>query len=56
VPVARAFSIFMWQTPTAGIHELFANDYRGWVSGEFLPQPDVEMAAQRGITYLRQQA
>ncbi len=33
---------------------LNAVGYRGWVSGEFLPQPDAETAAQKSITYLRQ--
>ncbi len=28
--------------------------YQGWVSGEFLPKPDAETAAQRGIAYLHQ--
>ncbi len=30
--------------------------YRGWLSGEFLPLPDAETAAQKGIVYLRQSA
>ncbi len=33
---------------------LSAMDYQGWVSGEFIPKPDMETAAQRGIAYLRQ--
>ena len=33
---------------------LAGTGYPGWVSGEFLPQPDPETAAQRSITYLRQ--
>jgi 5-keto-L-gluconate epimerase len=33
---------------------LFAAGYQGWVSGEFLPKPDVETAAQRSIALLRQ--
>jgi sugar phosphate isomerase/epimerase len=28
--------------------------YEGWVSGEFLPIPDAETAAQKSIAYLRQ--
>jgi len=32
---------------------LFATGYVGFVSGEFLPQPDAETAAQRAIGYLR---
>ena len=32
---------------------LFATDYKGWVSGEFLPQPDVATAARKSITNLR---
>ena len=34
--------------------ELFSTGYQGWVSGEFLPQPDAETAAQEGIAFLRQ--
>ena len=33
--------------------ELFATGYQGWVSGEFIPRPDAETAAQRGIAFLR---
>jgi sugar phosphate isomerase/epimerase len=33
---------------------LLSTGYRGWVSGEFLPNPDVETAAQRGLAHLRQ--
>jgi len=33
---------------------LEATGYRGWVSGEFIPKPDAEMAAQKGIIHLRQ--
>ncbi len=33
---------------------LFATGYRGFVSGEFMPMPDADTAAQRGIAYLRQ--
>jgi len=32
--------------------ELFNTGYQGWVSGEFLPLPDAEMAAQKSIIYL----
>ncbi len=32
---------------------LFSTGYDGWVSGEFMPQPDGDTAAQRGIAYLR---
>lgn len=32
---------------------LFATGYAGFVSGEFLPLPDPETAARRGITHLR---
>ncbi|MGE5250525.1 MAG: 5-keto-L-gluconate epimerase [Bacteroidota bacterium] len=32
---------------------LAATGYDGWVSGEFLPQPDAETAAARGIRFLR---
>jgi sugar phosphate isomerase/epimerase len=32
---------------------LFATGYTGFVSGEFLPQPDADTAAQRAIKYLR---
>jgi sugar phosphate isomerase/epimerase len=33
---------------------LFATGYPGWVSGEFLPNPDAETAAQKSIASLRQ--
>lgn len=33
---------------------LFATGYRGYVSGEFIPQPDGETSARRAIAYLRQ--
>jgi sugar phosphate isomerase/epimerase len=36
------------------LNTLFATGYRGWVSGEFLPKPDAETAAQKGIAHLRQ--
>ena len=32
---------------------LFGTGYQGWVSGEFLSQPDVSTAAQRGYSFLR---
>lgn len=35
------------------LETLFASGYPGWVSGEFLPRPDAETAAQKGITALR---
>jgi sugar phosphate isomerase/epimerase len=35
------------------LNTLCATGYSGWVSGEFLPQPDAETAAQRSITHLR---
>ena len=36
------------------LNTLFATGYQGWVSGEFLPKPDAETAAQKGIAHLRQ--
>lgn len=36
---------------TLGVLE--ATGYRGWVSGEFLPRPDAETAARKGIAFLR---
>jgi len=36
------------------LQALFTTGYQGWVSGEFLPQPDAMTAAQRGISFLRQ--
>jgi sugar phosphate isomerase/epimerase len=33
---------------------LYATGYQGYVSGEFMPLPDADIAAQRGITYLRE--
>ena len=36
------------------LNSLFGTGYQGWVSGEFLPHPDVETAAQRSIAFLRQ--
>jgi sugar phosphate isomerase/epimerase len=32
---------------------LIASGYSGWVSGEFLPEPDAETAARQGIIFLR---
>jgi len=32
---------------------LFATDYQGYVSGEFMPLPDADTSAQRSIAYLR---
>ena len=32
---------------------LFEGGYQGWISGEFLPKPNAEMAAQRSIDCLR---
>jgi len=31
---------------------LYATGYEGWVSGEFLPQPDAKVAAREGIAHL----
>lgn len=36
------------------LRALFATGYQGWVSGEFMPKPDADTAAQRSIAYLRQ--
>jgi sugar phosphate isomerase/epimerase len=36
------------------LRELFATEYQGWVSGEFIPKPDAETGAQRSIAFLRQ--
>ena len=33
---------------------LYSTGYQGWVSGEFLPQPDAETASQKAISFLRQ--
>lgn len=35
------------------LRTLDSTGYRGWVSGEFLPLPDAEIAARLGIEYLR---
>ena len=34
------------------LHALEATGYTGWVSGEFMPLPDADTAAQRGINHL----
>jgi sugar phosphate isomerase/epimerase len=36
------------------LNTLHESGYRGFVSGEFLPRPDADTAAQRGIAYLKQ--
>lgn len=36
------------------LNELFSSGYRSWVSGEFVPLPDAQTAAQQNITFLRQ--
>jgi len=33
---------------------LFATGYQGYVSGEFMPLPDADTSAERGLAYLRQ--
>ena len=38
------------------LETLLATGYGGYVSGEFMPVPDADTAAQRGIGYLRQVA
>jgi sugar phosphate isomerase/epimerase len=35
------------------LNTLAETGYTGWVSGEFMPQPDAATAAQRGLAYLR---
>ncbi len=35
------------------LNTLASTGYTGWVSGEFLPYPDPDSAAQRSIIYLR---
>jgi sugar phosphate isomerase/epimerase len=35
------------------LNTLFSTSYQGWVSGEFMPDPDPDTAAQRSITLLR---
>jgi sugar phosphate isomerase/epimerase len=34
------------------LESLFQTGYQGWISGEFLPMPTAEIAAQKSITYL----
>jgi sugar phosphate isomerase/epimerase len=36
------------------LHTLKSSGYRGWISGEFMPIPDPDTAAQRNIAYLKQ--
>jgi sugar phosphate isomerase/epimerase len=36
------------------LEALSSTDYSGWVSGEFLPKPDAETAAQKSILHLQQ--
>jgi sugar phosphate isomerase/epimerase len=36
------------------LKSLFSTGYSGWVSGEFLPQPNPRLAAERNIRQLRQ--
>ncbi len=36
------------------LHALSATDYHGFVSGEFMPLPDADVAAERSVTHLRQ--
>lgn len=35
------------------LQSLFSTGYKGWVSGEFMPVPDAQTAAQRGIAHLK---
>ncbi len=35
------------------LRTLYQTAYPGWVSGEFLPVPDAQTAAQKGILHLR---
>ena len=35
------------------LETLYSTGYRGWVSGEFMPQPDADTAAKQNIDYLR---
>jgi sugar phosphate isomerase/epimerase len=35
------------------LNTLFSTGYQGWVSGEFMPDPDPDIAAQSSITFLR---
>jgi sugar phosphate isomerase/epimerase len=36
------------------LESLIKLGYRGWVSGEFIPKPDAETAAERNIAFLKQ--
>jgi 5-keto-L-gluconate epimerase len=36
------------------LSKLEAIGYKGWISGEFLPKPDAEMAARQAINHLKQ--
>jgi sugar phosphate isomerase/epimerase len=36
------------------LHALRSTGYQGWISGEFIPVPDADTAAQRSITLLEQ--
>ncbi|MEJ2732511.1 MAG: 5-keto-L-gluconate epimerase [Anaerolineae bacterium] len=36
------------------LDSLFATGYQGYVSGEWMPQPDADTSARNGIVYLRQ--
>jgi sugar phosphate isomerase/epimerase len=36
------------------LEKLFSSGYKGWVSGEFIPAPDSQTAAQKSIAFLRQ--
>jgi sugar phosphate isomerase/epimerase len=35
---------------------LFSAGYQGWISGEFIPNPDAETAAKKNITHLQRRA
>jgi len=35
------------------LHALKSTGYQGWISGEFLPVPDADTAAQKSITHLK---
>jgi len=38
------------------LNTLASQNYSGFVSGEFLPQPDAETAARKNIVFLKQSA
>jgi sugar phosphate isomerase/epimerase len=38
------------------LDKLFKTGYQGWISGEFIPKPDAETAAQESILYLNNHA